>query len=80
LEDIPQKKRNDVKKSLLSFNIHFFPDEKKILAADQPQRNFIDILDAYKMADFMLLILSAKVEVDQFGELCLKAIQSQGFP
>ncbi|RIB20433.1 hypothetical protein C2G38_1195034 [Gigaspora rosea] len=32
------------------------------------------------MADFMLLILSAKVEVDQFGELCLKAIQSQGFP
>ncbi|CAG8841983.1 20551_t:CDS:2, partial [Gigaspora margarita] len=115
--DIPQKKRHDVKKSLLSFITHFFPDEEKIHAADQPQselsglrdtleelffrkslnymkasnnrlhrlaeillRNFIDILDACKMADFMLLILSAKVEVDQFGELCLKAIQSQGFP
>ncbi|CAG8658781.1 18905_t:CDS:10 [Dentiscutata erythropus] len=44
------------------------------------ERNFIDILDACKVADFMLFILSAKVEVDQFGELCLKAIQSQGFP
>ncbi|CAG8519072.1 27436_t:CDS:10, partial [Racocetra persica] len=44
------------------------------------ERNLVDILDACKVADFMLLVLSAKVEADQFGELCLKAIQSQGFP
>ncbi|CAG8550856.1 3511_t:CDS:10, partial [Scutellospora calospora] len=30
LEDIQQKKRNDVKKSLLSFINYFFPDEEKI--------------------------------------------------
>ncbi|CAG8453404.1 13261_t:CDS:2 [Racocetra fulgida] len=41
------------------------------------ERNLVDILDACKVADFMLLVLSAKVEADQFGELCLKAIQSQ---
>ncbi|RIA99286.1 hypothetical protein C1645_684977 [Glomus cerebriforme] len=43
-------------------------------------RNFVDILDACKIADYVLFVVSAEVEVDQFGELCLKAIQSQGLP
>ncbi|CAI2167866.1 12927_t:CDS:10 [Funneliformis geosporum] len=44
------------------------------------ERNFIDILDACKIADYVLFVVSAEVEVDQFGESCLKAIQSQGLP
>ena len=44
------------------------------------ERNFIDILDACKVADYILFVISAEVEVDKFGELCLRAIQSQGPP
>ncbi|KAL1916016.1 uncharacterized protein VTP21DRAFT_6020 [Calcarisporiella thermophila] len=43
-------------------------------------RNFYDILDAVKVSDYILLVMSAEVEVDSFGELCLTAIQQQGFP
>ncbi|KAI9594595.1 hypothetical protein BDF19DRAFT_444182 [Syncephalis fuscata] len=45
-----------------------------------PQRNFIDVLDAAKVADFCVFLLSAEEEVDKFGELCLRSIQSQGVP
>ena len=44
------------------------------------ERNFVDILDACKIADYILFVVSAEIEVDQFGELCLRAIQSQGSP
>ncbi|PKY39724.1 DUF663-domain-containing protein [Rhizophagus irregularis] len=44
------------------------------------ERNFVDILDACKVADYVLFVVSAEVEVDNFGELCLKAMQSQGLP
>ncbi|PKC14641.1 DUF663-domain-containing protein [Rhizophagus irregularis] len=44
------------------------------------ERNFVDILDACKVADYVLFVVSAEVEVDHFGELCLKAMQSQGLP
>ena len=43
-----------------------------------PPRNFISILDAAKVADFVVFILSATEEVDEFGELCIRAIESQG--
>ncbi|KAJ2830157.1 ribosome biogenesis protein tsr1 [Coemansia erecta] len=41
-------------------------------------RNVLDILDAAKVADYMVMGLSADVEVDAFGEHCLAAIQNQG--
>ncbi|CAG8493832.1 12709_t:CDS:10 [Ambispora gerdemannii] len=44
------------------------------------ERNFIDILDACKVADFIVFVMSAEVEVDNFGEQCVKAIQAQGVP
>ncbi|CAG8517905.1 760_t:CDS:10, partial [Ambispora leptoticha] len=44
------------------------------------ERNFIDILDACKVADFVVFVMSAEVEVDNFGERCVKAIQAQGVP
>jgi pre-rRNA-processing protein TSR1 len=42
------------------------------------KRNFIDVIDAFKVADFGLLLMSADVEVDQFGINCLLAILNQG--
>ncbi|CAO3644260.1 unnamed protein product [Mucor hiemalis] len=42
------------------------------------KRNFIDVIDAFKVADFGILLLSADVEVDQFGINCLLAILNQG--
>ncbi|CEP13339.1 hypothetical protein [Parasitella parasitica] len=42
------------------------------------KRNFIDVIDAFKVADFGILLMSADVEVDQFGINCLLAILNQG--
>ncbi|KAG0304524.1 hypothetical protein BGZ98_005410 [Dissophora globulifera] len=44
------------------------------------QRNYIDIMDAAKVADFLLFVMSAVEEVDKFGEMVLAGIQSQGVP
>ncbi|KAJ1728929.1 ribosome biogenesis protein tsr1 [Coemansia biformis] len=43
-------------------------------------RNLLDILDAAKVADYIIMGISAEVEVDAFGEHCLSAIQNQGHP
>lgn len=42
------------------------------------RRNFIDVLDAFKVADVAILLMSAEVEVDQFGINCLLGILNQG--
>jgi len=44
------------------------------------QRNYIDIMDAAKVADFIVFVMSAVEEVDQFGLMVLAGIQSQGVP
>ncbi|RKP35008.1 hypothetical protein BJ085DRAFT_3381, partial [Dimargaris cristalligena] len=44
----------------------------------QLPRHFWQILDATKVADYVIFALSAEVEVDAFGEACLTAIQAQG--
>ncbi|KAJ1949833.1 ribosome biogenesis protein tsr1 [Linderina macrospora] len=44
------------------------------------ERNLLDILDVCKVADYMITVVSADVEVDAFGEQCLAAIQNQGHP
>lgn len=43
-----------------------------------PPRNFVAILDAAKVADIVVFVLSANEEVDEFGELCIRSIESQG--
>ncbi|KAL5034074.1 hypothetical protein BDV3_003673 [Batrachochytrium dendrobatidis] len=43
-------------------------------------RHLLRILDALKVADMVIFILSANEEVDKFGELCMTAIRSQGVP
>ncbi|KAJ1551509.1 hypothetical protein HK096_009670 [Nowakowskiella sp. JEL0078] len=44
------------------------------------KRNLFDILDAVKVADYVLFVVSASVEVDKFGDLCIATIKSQGIP
>ncbi|KAJ2850147.1 ribosome biogenesis protein tsr1, partial [Coemansia brasiliensis] len=51
---------------------------KQTLQLVQVSRNLLDILDVAKVADYMVMGMSADVEVDEFGEHCLSAIQNQG--
>ncbi|TQW00005.1 hypothetical protein V2A60_005418 [Cordyceps javanica] len=42
------------------------------------QRDLTECLDATRVADFVVVVLSASVEVDPLGELILRAVESQG--
>ncbi|KAF7731982.1 hypothetical protein EC973_007087 [Apophysomyces ossiformis] len=42
------------------------------------RRNFIDVMDAFKVADFAILLMSAEKEVDKFGINCLLGVLNQG--
>jgi pre-rRNA-processing protein TSR1 len=42
------------------------------------RRNVLDALDACRVADFVLFVLSADQEVDQLGDQMLRTIESQG--
>ncbi|KAG0125664.1 hypothetical protein HOY82DRAFT_135669 [Tuber indicum] len=42
------------------------------------KRDLLSVLDACKVADFVVLVLSAKQEVDEHGELLLRSIEGQG--
>ncbi|KAM3443835.1 hypothetical protein MY4824_000283 [Beauveria thailandica] len=42
------------------------------------QRDLTQCLDATRVADFVVVVLSASVEVDPLGELILRAVESQG--
>jgi len=42
------------------------------------KRDLLSVLDACKVADFVVLVLSAKQEVDEHGELLLRSIEAQG--
>ncbi|KAG0236041.1 hypothetical protein BGW42_004149 [Actinomortierella wolfii] len=44
------------------------------------RRNFIDIMDAAKVADFIVFVMSSVTEVDEFGLMVLSSIQAQGVP
>jgi len=43
-------------------------------------RDFYSTLDACKVADFVIFILSPRVEVDDYGENLLRCLQAQGIP
>ncbi|KAJ6782583.1 hypothetical protein PWT90_05699 [Aphanocladium album] len=42
------------------------------------QRDLNECLDAARVADFVVVVLSASVEVDPLGELILRSVESQG--
>jgi pre-rRNA-processing protein TSR1 len=43
-------------------------------------RRLFDILEAARVSDFIILLMSAGIEVDQEGTLALTAIKAQGVP
>lgn len=43
-----------------------------------PRPSLVEMLDAAKVADFTIFVLSAHSEVDKTGELCIRAAESQG--
>ena len=45
-----------------------------------PYGSFFEILDALKVADYALLLLSSRVEVDGWGDTLLRTMQAQGIP
>ncbi|KAI6355635.1 hypothetical protein MCOR25_008130 [Pyricularia grisea] len=51
---------------------------KQKLAYFPVARDLATCLDAARVADFVILVLSAEVEVDQLGELILRSVESQG--
>lgn len=52
--------------------------KQKVQYVIPPRQDFLTVLDACKVADFVIFILSAKEEVDSHGESLLRAIESQG--
>ncbi|KAJ3279678.1 hypothetical protein HK104_001246 [Borealophlyctis nickersoniae] len=56
------------------------PNFKQRLQLIPLGRHTLDILDALKVADFVIFVMSANVEVDDFGTNCLTAIKAQGLP
>ncbi|KAJ2028692.1 ribosome biogenesis protein tsr1 [Coemansia sp. RSA 2337] len=53
---------------------------KQTIQFVEVERNVLDILDAAKVADYVIMGISAEIEVDAFGEHCLSALQNQGHP
>lgn len=58
-----------------TLNVERFKQKLRLLPL---RRNFIDVLDAFKVADMAILLMSADVEVDQFGINCLLGVLNQG--
>lgn len=51
---------------------------KQNIAFCAVKRNLLEALDVCRAADFVVLIVSAKEEVDEYGELILRSIEGQG--
>ncbi|KAJ1957995.1 ribosome biogenesis protein tsr1 [Dispira parvispora] len=63
----------------LGCSVHLHVDRfKQSFQLLQLPRHFWQILDATKVADYVVYVVSAEEEVDAFGEACLTAIQAQG--
>jgi pre-rRNA-processing protein TSR1 len=45
-----------------------------------PYKNFYAALDACKVADYVVFVLSSSVEVDTWGDTLLRTLQAQGLP
>ena len=54
--------------------------EKHLIHFIPTARNIIEVLDACKVADMVLFVLSAVEEVDEFGEKLMSLIKNQGVP
>ena len=65
-------------KDPFSSSIPRFKQRVEYLSVDYG--NLYDILDAVKVADSLLLLLSTDNGVDEFGDYCLSCLLGQGLP
>nr|UWK20470.1 ribosomal biogenesis protein [Trichoderma stromaticum] len=69
----------DIETDLTSNNFQVPVDRfKQKLQYVALERDLVACLDAASAADFVVVVLSASVEVDQLGELILRSVESQG--
>ncbi|KAI9341547.1 hypothetical protein DFJ73DRAFT_843633 [Zopfochytrium polystomum] len=61
----------------VTLSVERFKQKLKIVPVS---RRLMDILDAVRVSDFVILLMSAAVEVDAEGTLALTAIKAQGVP
>lgn len=61
---------------ILNLGIERF--KQKVQYVFPPRQDFLAVLDACKLADFVVLLLSAKEPVDAYGDGLLRAIEGQG--
>lgn len=67
-EDVPEQ-------GVARVNIERFKQKVQYLIVG---RDLLAALDACRVADFVVFVLSAEQEVDQLGELILRSVESQG--
>lgn len=60
------------------FRLEIARFKQKLQFITLPRRDLMDALDACRLADFVVFVLSADQEVDPLGESMLRAIESQG--
>lgn len=61
---------------IVDANMERFKQHVKYIIPNR--KNFVEILDCARVADFVIFLLSPNQEVDEFGELCIRSIESQG--
>nr|UWK20457.1 ribosomal biogenesis protein [Trichoderma calamagrostidis] len=66
---------SDFNSNILQVSVDRFKQKLQYVALE---RDLTACLDAAKAADFVVIILSARVEVDALGELILRSVESQG--
>lgn len=66
--DISQDSISRVRVERFRQNVMYIPAKRELISA----------LDTCRLADFVVLILSAKEEVDETGEMILRSIEGQG--
>lgn len=77
LEDLNESVdvREDLALGKGTFEISRFKQKVQYLT---PRRDLLDCMDACRVADFVIFLLSATDEVDELGEQTLRCIESQG--
>lgn len=58
----------------------YLKNHKQKLQLISVKRNLLDVLDAAKISDYVLFVVSATRPVDHFGHVCLSALKAQGLP
>ena len=77
-----------IKQIYKNLNLEFIENNNYIIEINKQKIKFITIqnnniyqvMDATKISDFVMFVLSGKNQVDHFGDLCISTIKSQVIP